>query len=326
LDLFEREEIPILAAGTRRSYHDSLVSLRAYFIDTLGDPPIDGVTRATVKSFLGWRRVHRRVGKHQKPSAEPVSNRTLQKDFTVLQRIFNIAVDRALCEASPVRGGKKGDKPKADPRAVELLTDEQYEALLTACQRNPQLWLYTLTLGETGGRCLSEVLHLQWDDIDLAAKALVIRGRGGHRTKSGRLRIVPMSDRLHAAMRAHSLRVRGALYHGAPSPWVFHHERDRRGCKAGGRVTTFRSTFDTAQHRAGIVDAFHRHDLRHRRATSLLERGANVVDVQELLGHSDVKTTMGYVHMVKSRSRERMASFLNPAPIAPVATKIDKPA
>jgi integrase len=210
------------------------------------------------------------------------------------------------------------EQPHGDPRTPVLLDDAQYEKLLKTCVPNPALWLYTLTLGETGGRCLSEVLHLRWDDVDLTEGFIEIRsGDDGHRTKSGKSRYVPMTPRLLAAMKEHATRLRFASYHGKSSPWIFHHERDRRGCVAGERVKTFRTAFDTAAKVAGIPDAFHRHDLRHRRVTTWLAGGANPVHVREAMGHSDLRTTMGHTHL----SKEHLRSLVTPSATPPATTE-----
>jgi site-specific recombinase XerD len=114
---------------------------------------------------------------------------------------------------------------------------------------------------------------------------------------------VPMTPRLTVAMREHFARRRLS-----GSAWVFHHERDRRGCKAGERVKSFRTAFDTAAKAVGIPDAFHRHDLRHRRVTSWLAEGRNAVHVKEAMGHSDLRTTMGYTHLSKEHLRSLVDS------------------
>jgi site-specific recombinase XerD len=310
LDQYRRDELPTLSPGTRRAYGDSFTLIDDYFGRVLHDPKLEHVGTKHIKGFLAWRRNQRRAGKNQKASSEPVSNRTLQKDRAVLHRLFDFAFNLELIEGNPVA---RVEQPKADPRTPVLLSDEQYEALLKASADNAQLWLYVLTLGETGGRCVSEALHLRWEDVDLAEGFIQIRseGRDKHRTKSGRSRYVPMTPRLHEAMREHFARRRLA-----GSQWVFHHERDRRGGKAGERVKSFRTAFDSAQKVAGIPDAFHRHDLRHRRVTTWLAQGANPVHVREAMGHSDLRTTMGYTHLSKEHLRGLVESSTSSNPRA----------
>ena len=306
LATFRRDELPTLAAGTQRSYKDSLGPVETFFTTELRDPSLDKIGTKEIKAFLAWRRNQRRVGKHQKASDEPVSNRTLQKDRAVLHRLFDYADRMELREGNPV---SRVEQPKADPRTPVLLSDDQFESLLKECEGHPALWLYVLALGETGGRCVSEVLHLRFEDVDLAEGFIEIRsGEDGHRTKSGKSRFVPMTPRLLAAMKDHFARYRFASYEGKPSPWVFHHDLSRRWHVAGARVKSFRSSFDRAAKAAGIPDTFHRHDLRHRRVTTWLAAGRDVVHVKEAMGHSDLRTTMGYTHL----SREHLRSLVAP--------------
>ena len=301
-----RDELPTLAEGTQRCYHDSFKVIGEYFVRDLSDPTIDKLGTREIKGYLAWRRNKRRAGKHQTATAEPLSNRTLQKDRAVLHRLFDFAFRLEMVEGNPVA---RVEQPKADPRTPVLLSNKLYEKLLEVCAPNPQLWLYTLTLAETGGRCLSEALQLRWEDVDLAEGFIEIRSRSrAQRTKSGKSRYVPMTPRLHQSMREHFARCRLT-----GSAWVFHHERARRGCKALDRVKTFRTAFDTAAKAAGIPDEFHRHDLRHRRVTTWLAEGKNPVHVKEALGHSDLRTTMGYTHL----SKEHLRSLVAPIAASP---------
>ncbi len=112
--------------------------------------------------------------------------------------------------------------PKGDSRQPVILTETQYEALLAVCE-DPMVQLYVLLLGETGARSESEALWLKWEDIDLEGGFVkIVSGRDDHRTKSGRSRHVPLTDRLKQALKEHF-----AAYRFGGSPWVFHHTRLR---------------------------------------------------------------------------------------------------
>jgi integrase len=107
---------------------------------------------------------------------------------------------RANCpKAIRLRASKRRRRTRDRPSC----SDEQFETLLVKCAHKPRLHLYTLLLGETGGRCLSEALHLRWSDVDFADGFLEIRSerRRKHRTKGGKSRFVPITPRLLAAMK-----------------------------------------------------------------------------------------------------------------------------
>lgn len=300
LDAYEADQLPRLAENTRKTYINSIDRFRSYFVDQLGDPRVDRIRAPHVRRFLAWRE-----------KTDEVGARTLQKDRATLHAIFRYATkDLEVVDANPVANVKP---PKVDGRDPVILNDDQYEALLAACERDehghklalaPMLKLYVLTLAETGARCESEALWLQWEDIDHEGGFLwIASGRDGHRTKSGKGRWVPMTPRLRQAMREHALRFRGALYNGQTSPWVFHHPYTRRRAKAGQRIGSLRRGVLAAAKRAKLPADFHLHDLRHRRATTWIAEGANPVHVKEALGHADLRTTMGYTHLAREHLR-----------------------
>ncbi|MCH8850234.1 MAG: GNAT family N-acetyltransferase [Chloroflexi bacterium] len=175
--------------------------------------PFDFIVVRT-KDYLNWRRTHSR-------GRAVASNRTLQKDRATLHAVFAFAEELELREGNPVR---RVSVPKADPRDPVILSDDQYERVLSECAERPMLSLYVLVLGETGARCESEALYLRWEDVDFEGGFLrIASGRDGHRTKSGKGRWVPMTPELKDAVREHFARFRFAMYRGEQTPWVFHH-------------------------------------------------------------------------------------------------------
>ena len=325
LTLFERDTIPTLAKGTQSAYGDSLKPIRRYFLEVLGDPIASDIGAKHIASYLSWRRTNRleteRKGKAPTPVERraPLANRTLQKDRAVLHRIFAVAVNLEYRDGNPVG---KVEPPKADRRTPVILATDDYEKLLEACEGRPMLALYTLTLGEAGLRCESEALRLRWEDVDFAAGFLwIASGRGGHRTKSGKGRWVPMTARLKSAMRDHAARYRMAIYAEGRSPWVFHHETTHRRFRAGQRIGSLRASFRSAAERANVAAEFHQHDLRHRRVTVWLAEGRDVVKVKEAMGHADLRTTMEYTHL----AREHLSALVEPAPASSPAAKANGP-
>jgi site-specific recombinase XerD len=109
-----------------------------------------------------------------------------------------------------------------------------------------------------------------------------------------------MTARLTEAIKDHFASYRLVTYDGERSPWLFHHELTRRNHKAGERVTSMRHSFAAAAERAGLLDSFRQHDLRHRRVTSWLAEGQSAALVQEAMGHSDLRTTLGYSHLART--------------------------
>lgn len=306
LELFTMQKLPELAPGAQDAYEDSLKPIRKYFVDQHGDPSIDTIDQSVVLNYLAWRAEHRLKGKTR------LANRTVAKDRAVLHRVFEYAVIAQLVQVNPVAAT---EAPTSDTKDPVILSPDEFEALVKQCHDRPMLELYVLTLNEAGLRNESEALWLQFPDVKLTEGFLWVasgrhaesRGSEKHRTKSGKGRWVPMTERLIEAMRVHFARYRFATYHEEPTPWVFHHEFARRHAKAGDRIRSLRSSFRAAARRAKLPDEFWQHHLRHRRITEWLGEGKNPVHVKEAVGHADLRTTMKYTHL----SREHLRSLVD---------------
>lgn len=234
-----------------------------------------------------------------------MSNRTLAKDRAVLHRLFAFAVRRDYIDSNPVA---RTEAPKVDKHDPVILSADEYDQLIEACGDRLMLRLFMLVLGETGMRSESEALWLRWEDVDLAEGFLwIASGRGGHRTKSGKGRWAPMTERLTAAMKDHFARFRFATYKGERSPWIFHHETSWRHHVAGARIVSLRNSFEAAAARANLPKGFRQHDLRHRRVTLWLAEQQSPALVQEAMGHSDLRTTLGYSHLARTHLKALVA-------------------
>ncbi|MEV6774584.1 site-specific tyrosine recombinase XerD [Nocardia sp. NPDC051030] len=138
-------------------------------------------------------------------------------------------------------------------------------------------------LYSTGAR-ISELVGLDVDDIDATERAVVLHGKGGKQ------RMVPIGRPALAALDAYLVRGRPALsLHGRGNSALFLNHR-------GGRLSrqTAWQVLQSAAERAGIAAQVSPHTLRHSFATHLLDGGADVRVVQELLGHASVTTTQIY--------------------------------
>ena len=298
---FESEKLRLVATNTRKSYSQSLKIFRRFLEAKRLGIAVHEFRHGHAKQFLSWARMHPLSGR------APCSGRTLEPHRAVLHNLFALADELELIEGNPV---SKVKPPKYDKRDAVVLTEEEFERLLTACEYSPMLWIYVLTLGETGMRSESEALWLRWEDLDLDGGFIkIVSGRHDHRTKSGKGRWVPLTERLVWGLRKHASEHRARIYGGQLCPWVFHHQIDRRHAKAGERIGSLRRALYNAIERAELPAGFLPHDLRHRRITKWLAEGGNPVHVKEAVGHADLRTTMEYTHL----DREPLRSLV-PAP------------
>jgi integrase/recombinase XerD len=196
-------------------------------------------------------------------------------------------------------------RPPAPPKRLPKALDVEQITRLLAVRDDTPLALRDKALLEflygTGAR-ISEAVGADIDDLDLATASAVLHGKGG------RTRLVPVGDYAKAAVGAYLVRGRPALAaNGRGTPAVFLNAR-------GGRLS--RQSAWTILHRAASaaglpVDGPHAvspHTLRHSYATHLLDGGADVRVVQELLGHASVTTTQVYTLVTVDRLREVYAT------------------
>lgn len=195
------------------------------------------------------------------------------------------------------------DSPKLGRPLPKILSVDEVERLLDTAQqaiaqadgaaRQRAVRLYALleTLYATGLR-VSELLGLPRTVLATDDRILTIKGKGG------RERLVPLNDAAQAALRAH-LDGLTADERQAESPWLFpsgpeqHLTRQRFGQELKALALA-----------AGIAPSrVSPHVLRHAFASHLLERGADLRAVQQLLGHADISTTQIYTHVVEERLR-----------------------
>jgi integrase/recombinase XerD len=152
-------------------------------------------------------------------------------------------------------------------------------------------------LYSTGAR-ISEAVGLNRDDVDGSARTVLLRGKGGKQ------RLVPIGRPALAALDAYLVRGRPTLAaRGRGTPAVFVNARGARL----SRQSAWAVLRDAAT-RTGIAAAVSPHTLRHSFATHLLEGGADVRVVQELLGHASVTTTQVYTLVTVDNLREVYAT------------------
>jgi integrase/recombinase XerC len=228
-----------------------------------------------------------------------LSNRSLARHLSTLRSFFRWACREGHLEKNPARGLPSPRIPRTLPRALTLADTERLlepdggeETLLPERERALFELLYA-----TGLR-VSEAAGLDLEDVDFSARLVRVTGKGS------RERIVPFGETAAEALREY-LPVRAALRRAVedddpePGEPLFVNAR-------GGRLTT-RSMARLLKRRlraAGLPEEISPHALRHTFATHLLQAGADLRAIQELLGHASLSTTQKYTHLDAARLRE----------------------
>ncbi len=174
-----------------------------------------------------------------------------------------------------------------DNRIERYLTPAQSEILMREIRQSPNQRLEAIVrfLVLTGAR-KREVLDAKWVDIDVEQRLWRIP-----KTKSGKIRHVPLS--------AEAMRVIGELRQSDAG----RHEHIFCNPATGKPFVSIYYSWDACRKRAALPE-FRIHDLRHSFASFLVNAGRSLYEVQQLLGHADIRTTSRYAHLSQDRLRE----------------------
>jgi integrase/recombinase XerC len=271
---FERNVSP----NTIAAYRDDLESFLGFLCNdylTLARDQLDlrRIDHLAVRSYLAHL------------SRRKLSRATVARHLSALRSFFKYLVREGTVEANPARTVSTPKKEKHLPAVLQTsdvaLLIEQPD-LSTPLGVRDAAWLELLY---ASGLRISELVGVNIDDLELRSRLVKVRGKGSKE------RIVPFGTKAEAALRAY-LAVRGELLRDVEQQAVFVNYR-------GERITarSIRRLFDGYIRDAAIRAGISPHTLRHSFATHLLNAGADLRGIQELLGHASLSTTQKYTHL-----------------------------
>jgi integrase/recombinase XerC len=251
-----------------------------------GMPDFDprAIDALAVRGFLGMLRDRN------------ASKATIARKLAALRSFFKFLIRRQIVEASPVASVKT---PKQEKRLPRFLDEREVTKLLDApgeddaFPRRDKALLETLY--STGLR-VSELVGLDVEDVDLRSGLVRARGKGKKE------RLVPIGSVAVQALQHYLEEERPRLLRpldGTPTHALF---LNRDGTRLSAR--SVRRVLTRYISRTGLPTRTSPHTLRHTFATHLLDRGADLRSVQELLGHESLATTQIYTHVTTERLRE----------------------
>ena len=276
-----------VSANTLKSYRRDLARYTAY-LGGRGVTDPAAVTEAHVSDFLATLR---EGSADHPPLAASSAARTLVA-VRGFHRFLVLEGDTAQDPAGAV------SPPRPPARLPKAISVEDVERLLAAAGvGDTPASLRDRALLEVlygAGARISEAVGLDVDDVDAAEGVVRLFGKGGKE------RVVPLGSYAAEALSAYLVRGRPALASkGRGTPAIFLNQR-------GGRLSrqSAWAALRAAAERAGLSGHLSPHTLRHSFATHLLDGGADVRVVQELLGHASVTTTQIYTMVTVQRLRE----------------------
>jgi len=218
---------------------------------------------------------------------------SIRRILSSLRGYFAFLLEEGVLEADP---SERLESPRAWRRLPDVLSVEEVLKILDAPNPDhPMCWRdrsILEVLYATGMR-VSELVELKIGDIDLGEGVCTVFGKGSKE------RLVPLGGPARRALERYLKEVRIRLDSGKGEGRVFLNHRGRPLSRAA--IWDFVKKYAL---RSGVRKKVSPHTFRHSFATHLLEGGADLAAVQELLGHADISTTQIYTHVDREYLRE----------------------
>jgi integrase/recombinase XerC len=264
-----------VSINTVTAYRDDLESFVFFLCDdyfTLSRDQLEWrkVDRVAVRSYLAFM------------ARQKLSRASMARHLSTLRTFFRFLMREEMVESNPAR---TVTTPKREKHLPSVLQTADITLLFEQPDTSDDLGLRDrawLELLYGSGLRIGELVGIDIDDVELRGRLVKVRGKGGKE------RIVPFGSKAEEALRAW-LRVRNAAPDEAA---IFLNYR-------GERITarSVRRLFDRYVRSASLRAGVSPHTLRHSFATHLLNAGADLRAIQELLGHASLSTTQKYTHL-----------------------------
>ena len=284
-----------LSENTERVYLADLRSFRQYLADEkLGLADMD---RQTLRGYLAWLATEGRGGQRG------YARVSVARKLTVVRAFYRFLVQEGLFRSTPVPSGQSF-KVKVAKSLPDFLGQREVARLMDAPDESTVHGIRDKAILETLYACgvrLAEIHGLNLADIRFSRREILVRGKGSKE------RLVLFGKPTEQALRRYINESRHELV-SRPTQALF---LNRYGERLSRR--SFEKLVRRYSEQAGTRADVHPHTLRHTFATHMLEGGADLRVIQELLGHSSPTTTQVYTHITK---QEALTAYLSHHPRA----------
>ena len=242
------------------------------FVRFLGESPIENVDYLLLRKYLALLK------------EKKLGSRSMARHLSALRSFFKFLTREGFLKSNPILSVAS---PKLDKHLPQFLTEEEVTRLIESSLPKDEMGLRDRAILETfysTGMRISELVSLSQDDLDFIGGVVKLKGKGKKE------RIAPIGDKAISSLREY-LEKRKKQTNA-----VFLNKR-------GFRITDrgVRNIVGKYLRLSGAKQGVSPHTLRHSFATHLLNRGADLRTVQELLGHANLSTTQIYTHLTTEK-------------------------
>jgi integrase/recombinase XerC len=279
--------LAMLAAERNRSAYtlrNYATDLRAYFafLEDNGRIDLASVDRHVVRSYLASL------------MDTKVAPGSIARKLSTLRSFYRYLVQTGRAEANPCEGMRG---PKRERRLPSFLTEEEVSALVMSPDDGKSQGLRNRALLElmyAAGVRVGEVFSLNVADLELSPDGGLLRVRG----KGNKQRVVLVGKPAARALKRYLRQARPHLAKGPQEALFINRDGERLSMRAVQTIVR------KAALASGLDKRAHPHLLRHTFATHMLDGGADLRVVQELMGHANANTTQIYLHVTEARQRQ----------------------
>ncbi|MGB9813845.1 MAG: site-specific tyrosine recombinase XerD [Thermovenabulum sp.] len=269
-----------LSNNTVLSYKNDINQFINY-IKNIGIKSFKEVNRANVISYLLFLQRNKRASS------------SILRSLAAIKSFYHFLLREKVIEEDPTYNL---ETPKLEKKLPRVLTVEEVEKLLSQ-PNDEDLWGFRdrtmLELLYATGIRVSELVSLKVENVNLEMGYLKCMGKGSKE------RIIPIGSVAINYLNHYIKEVREKLLKNKKSDYLFFNHQGKSLTRQG-----FWKIIKKYAKKANIKKEITPHTLRHSFATHLLENGADLRSVQEMLGHSDISTTQIYTHLTKTKIRE----------------------
>lgn len=271
-----------LSENTVISYNFDLTKFFSYLESNTNINDINSINENVIDSFLKF------IRKSEKKEGFYFSDKSISRYISTLKSFFRFLESENVIESNPA---ELISTPKVSRKLPVVLTVDEIENILSKPDNTKNLEIRDKAILETmyaSGLRVSEVINLLIENVFFNEGILRVTGKGSKE------RIVPIGNSALKCIKTYLDNVREKIDNNTSGSILFLNAR-------GGKLSRMAiwNIVNKYSKLAKISKKIHPHTLRHSFATHLLEGGADIRIIQEMLGHSDISTTQIYTHIDK---------------------------
>ncbi len=280
IDFLKLKELHLEYCMTNFTYSTCELYKKAInnFLKIIGNKQLSYYTVMDIENFKNYR-------------IQTVRKTSANMELRSIKASFNFAIRFGFIKESPAAKIKQFKLPEKEKLAFTEKELQKVFGVIT----DPVIGRITLFALHTGCR-LSEILNIQIKDINYDENFITIRNKADFKTKTGKIRQIPISEGIQSILWA--LKCYPEEYYLFSFKGPYRLNKDYVSQK-----------FKKYLRQANLPEKFHFHCLRHTFITNLIKNGVPVNFVKELAGHTEIKTTMGYVHIELKDLREAINNY-----------------